>query len=40
VSGLVILIGSLWMLRDSEKQMWRDRFAGSVVVPTSSYPVG
>jgi len=38
VSGLVILLGYLWMLWDREKQTWHDKFAGSVVVPTSSYP--
>ena len=40
VSGLVIYIGYLWMLWDPEKQTWHDKFAGSVVVPVSAYPVG
>jgi uncharacterized RDD family membrane protein YckC len=33
VSGLVILLGYLWMLWDGEKQTWHDKAAGSVVVP-------
>ena len=40
LSALVLLLGYLWMLWDKEKQTWHDKFAGSVVVPTSSYPVG
>jgi uncharacterized RDD family membrane protein YckC len=39
LSGLVILIGYLWMLWDKEKQTWHDKGAGSVVVPTDAYPV-
>jgi uncharacterized RDD family membrane protein YckC len=39
VSGFVCLLGYLWMLWDSEKQTWHDKFAQSVVVPTSAYPV-
>jgi uncharacterized RDD family membrane protein YckC len=39
VSGFVCLLGYLWMLWDSEKQTWHDKFAQSVVVPTSTYPV-
>ena len=38
VSGIVVLLGYLWMLWDGEKQTWHDKFAGSVVVPTSDYP--
>ena len=38
VSGIVILLGYLWMLWDREKQTWHDKFAGSVVVPASAYP--
>lgn len=38
VSGIVILLGYLWMLWDPEKQTWHDKFAGSVVVPTDAYP--
>jgi uncharacterized RDD family membrane protein YckC len=33
VSGLVILIGYLWMLWDSEKQTWHDKAANDVVIP-------
>jgi uncharacterized RDD family membrane protein YckC len=33
VSGVVILLGYLWMLWDSEKQTWHDKAANSVVVP-------
>ena len=40
VSAIVILIGYLWMLWDREHQTWHDKFAGSVVVPISAYPVG
>ena len=39
VSGLVILIGYLWMLWDSEKQCWHDKAANDVVVPVSYYPI-
>jgi uncharacterized RDD family membrane protein YckC len=39
VSTLVIFLGYLWMLWDPEKQTWHDKLAGSVVVPTSQYPV-
>ena len=38
VSAIVVLLGYLWMLWDGEKQTWHDKFAGSVVVPTKSYP--
>jgi uncharacterized RDD family membrane protein YckC len=34
VSGLILLLGYLWMLWDSEKQTWHDKAANSVVVPT------
>jgi uncharacterized RDD family membrane protein YckC len=40
VSSLPLGLGYLWMLWDREKQTWHDKFAGSVVVPTSAYPVG
>jgi uncharacterized RDD family membrane protein YckC len=33
VSGVVLLLGYLWMLWDSEKQTWHDKVVGSVVVP-------
>jgi uncharacterized RDD family membrane protein YckC len=39
VSFLVLLIGYLWMIWDKEKQTWHDKFANSVVVPESAYPV-
>ena len=39
VSTVVILLGYFWMLWDKEKQTWHDKFATSVVVPTSAYPV-
>jgi uncharacterized RDD family membrane protein YckC len=34
ISGLVFLLGYLWMLWDSEKQTWHDKAANDVVVPT------
>lgn len=34
VSGIVILLGYLWMLWDGEKQTWHDKAANAVVVPT------
>jgi uncharacterized RDD family membrane protein YckC len=37
ISGLVILLGYLWMLWDKEKQCWHDKIAGSVVVPADAY---
>jgi uncharacterized RDD family membrane protein YckC len=40
VSLLILLIGYFMMLWDREKQTLHDKFAGSVVVPTSAYPVG
>jgi len=39
VSFVVILLGYLWMLWDTEKQCWHDKFASDVVVPVSAYPV-
>ncbi len=33
VSTIPLLLGYLWMLWDSEKQTWHDKFASSVVVP-------
>ena len=39
VSAIVLLLGYLWMLWDKEKQTWHDKFANSVVVPESAYPV-
>jgi uncharacterized RDD family membrane protein YckC len=34
VSGIVLLLGYLWMIWDSEKQTWHDKAANAVVVPT------
>ena len=39
VSTIPCLLGYFWMLWDPEKQTWHDKFAASVVVPTSAYPV-
>jgi uncharacterized RDD family membrane protein YckC len=39
VSAIPLLLGYFWMLWDKEKQTWHDKFAGSVVVPESAYPV-
>jgi uncharacterized RDD family membrane protein YckC len=39
VSAIPCLLGYFWMLWDSEKQTWHDKFATTVVVPTSAYPV-
>jgi uncharacterized RDD family membrane protein YckC len=39
ISTIPCLLGYFWMLWDSEKQTWHDKLVGSVVVPTSAYPV-
>jgi uncharacterized RDD family membrane protein YckC len=39
VSGIVCLLGYLWMLWDKEKQTWHDKIATTVVVPVEHYPV-
>jgi uncharacterized RDD family membrane protein YckC len=39
ISTLVLLLGYLWMLWDPERQTWHDKIAGTVVVPTSAFPV-
>jgi uncharacterized RDD family membrane protein YckC len=39
LSGLVILLGYLWMLWDNEKQTWHDKAVSSVVVPVDAYPI-
>ncbi|HEX5172990.1 MAG TPA: RDD family protein [Gaiellaceae bacterium] len=39
VSAIVILLGYLWMLWDSEKQCWHDKAANDVVVPVQDYPL-
>jgi uncharacterized RDD family membrane protein YckC len=38
-SGLILVLGYLWMLWDREKQTWHDKAAQSVVVPVDAYPV-
>jgi uncharacterized RDD family membrane protein YckC len=35
VSGIVLLLGYLWMLWDGEKQTWHDKAANAVVVPAN-----
>ena len=39
VSAIPIFLGYFWMLWDSERQTWHDKFANAVVVPVSDYPV-
>jgi uncharacterized RDD family membrane protein YckC len=39
ISTIPCLLGYFWMLWDGEKQTWHDKLVGSVVVPTSAYPV-
>ncbi len=39
IASSILLIGYLWSIWDSEKQTFHDKFAGSVVVPTDTYPV-
>jgi uncharacterized RDD family membrane protein YckC len=39
LSGIVCLLGYLWMLWDKEKQTWHDKIANAVVVPVQYYPV-
>jgi uncharacterized RDD family membrane protein YckC len=39
LSGIVCLLGYLWMLWDREKQTWHDKIANTVVVPIEYYPV-
>ena len=39
LSSIPCLLGYFWMLWDPEKQTWHDKIAGTVVVPTSAYPV-
>ena len=39
VSAIPLALGYFWMLWDKEKQTWHDKFANSVVVPASEYPV-
>jgi uncharacterized RDD family membrane protein YckC len=39
ISGVVLLLGYLWMLWDKEKQCWHDKAANDVVVPVQYYPI-
>ncbi|MEW6153073.1 MAG: RDD family protein [Actinomycetota bacterium] len=39
ISTIPCLLGYFWSLWDSENQTWHDKIAGTVVVPTSAYPV-
>lgn len=39
LSAIPCGLGFWWMLWDKQKQTWHDKLSGSVVVPTSSYPV-
>jgi uncharacterized RDD family membrane protein YckC len=39
VSAIALFLGYFWMIWDKEKQTWHDKFANSVVVPESAYPV-
>jgi uncharacterized RDD family membrane protein YckC len=39
LSAIPFLLGFFWMLWDSERQTWHDKFAQAVVVPVSAYPV-
>jgi uncharacterized RDD family membrane protein YckC len=39
IPSSIFFLGYLWMLWDPQKQTWHDKIAGTVVVPTSSYPV-
>jgi uncharacterized RDD family membrane protein YckC len=39
ISGIVFLLGYLWMLWDKEKQTWHDKIATTLVVPVQDFPV-
>jgi uncharacterized RDD family membrane protein YckC len=39
ISGLVFLLGYLWMLWDRDRQTWHDKIASTTVVPVASFPV-
>jgi uncharacterized RDD family membrane protein YckC len=39
LSALPFALGFLWAAWDREKQTWHDKLVGSVVVPTSAYPL-
>jgi uncharacterized RDD family membrane protein YckC len=36
ISGIVILLGFLWVLWDPKKQGWMDKIAGTIVVPANT----
>lgn len=38
-SGLVCLLGYLWMLWDKDQQTWHDKIGTTHVVPVASFPV-
>lgn len=39
VSAIPLALGYFWMLWDDQKQTWHDKFATSMVVPVSAYPI-
>ena len=39
LSALALGLGYFWMLWDPRRQTWHDKAAGTVVVPTSLFPV-
>jgi uncharacterized RDD family membrane protein YckC len=39
ISGIPIGLGYFWMLWDDQRQTWHDKFANSMVVPESAYPI-
>ena len=39
LAAIVVGIGYFWMLWDSERQCWHDKFATDYVVPVDAYPV-
>ena len=39
LSAIPLLLGYFWMLWDDQKQTWHDKFATSMVVPESAYPI-
>ena len=39
VSAIPLALGYFWMLWDDQKQTWHDKFATSIVVPESAYPI-
>lgn len=39
ISAIPCLLGYFWAIWDDQNQTWHDKFATTVVVPTSAYPV-